>query len=172
MPNLVALPAHGAPCPQGSCATAAPTRREPPSPANNGLALLRPNGGALESQFRADPLAPPASIVVGSRSLGIDNGNAIRDEGRTVEAGLGRERRRAGAGFGGAADEQDRYGSIILKRLNWRAVTRAHPAYPRRYTPHRSFPYEAYSRQCPPRPEGHQAEVRAYFLYRQNCAAV
>jgi hypothetical protein len=35
-----------------------------------------------------------------------------------VEAGLGSERRRAGAGFGGAADEQDRYGTVILKGLN------------------------------------------------------
>ena len=64
MPNLVALRAPGAPCPQGSCATAAPTRREPPSPANNGLALLRPNGGALESQFvRIPHRHVPASLM-------------------------------------------------------------------------------------------------------------
>jgi hypothetical protein len=85
-------------------------------------------------------LPPYASIRDASRNLGIDNGNAARDGGRTVEGRLGSERRRAGAGFGGAADEQDRCGAIILKSLNWRATSRAHPAYPHRYIPHKSLP--------------------------------
>jgi hypothetical protein len=62
------------------------------------------------------------------------------DEGRAGKAKLSSERRCAGAGFGGAADEQERRGSIIIKNLNWRATTYEHPAYPRRYIPHRSFP--------------------------------
>jgi hypothetical protein len=69
-----------------------------------------------------------------------------------VGATLGNEPRRAGAGFGGAADEQDRCSPIIVKSIDWRTTTRAHPAYPRCYTPHRSFPLRDLQSSVPSRP--------------------
>ena len=63
MPSLVALPAHKAPCPQGSCATAALTRRAPPSPAKKRARTPASQRGALESQFVRIPYRHmPASL--------------------------------------------------------------------------------------------------------------
>ena len=72
--------------------------------------------------------------------LGTDDGDTASTRGERGKPSSVASGAAPGAGFGGAADEQERRGSIIIKNLNWRATTYEHPAYPRRYIPHRSFP--------------------------------
>src|ERR1700730_6765261 len=71
--------------------------------------------------------------------LGIDDENAVLGDGQTRPARLRSEQRRAGAGFSGTADEQDRCGPTVEhrpessapgQRLLSFAPARKRPAYP------------------------------------------